>query len=303
MHLLILPKQKTKDILTSAIKRYEFKKGLPHEFEILDLRKLYNDFSASLTAPHRAGFYHLIWFKKGKPDHQVDFTSVQLKSNSLLFVNKDCVHRFDDSNIFDGKVILFTEEFFCKTKSDRNYLRSSILFNDLLSISSIHIPTANHLIVNIILEMEAEQQMSKDPFQSDILLNNLRNLLLLSERERRKQDFTELKKDANLEYVIKFRDLLEAQFVTTKRVGQFAALINITEKRLNQATKAVLGKTPKRLIDDRLMLESKRLLAHSAGSIKEIGFQLGFEEPTNFIKYFRNHQGSTPLEFRESFKR
>jgi hypothetical protein len=73
------------------------------------------------------------------------------------------------------------------------------------------------------------------------------------------------------------------------------------EKRLGQATSKVLGKTPKELINDRTLLEAKRLLVHGNQSIKEIGFYLGFEEPTNFIKYFRKHTDKTPVEFRESY--
>ena len=63
----------------------------------------------------------------------------------------------------------------------------------------------------------------------------------------------------------------------------------------------ILGSTPKKIIDDRIMLEAKRLLAHSSESVKEISYSLGFDEPTNFVKYFRKHHLSTPIEFRESF--
>jgi AraC family transcriptional regulator, transcriptional activator of pobA len=60
-----------------------------------------------------------------------------------------------------------------------------------------------------------------------------------------------------------------------------------------------LGKTPKEIIDDRILLEAKRILAHTTESIKEISYYLGFEEPTNFIKYFKKHASVTPTEFRE----
>nr|WP_246164293.1 helix-turn-helix domain-containing protein [Xanthovirga aplysinae] len=75
----------------------------------------------------------------------------------------------------------------------------------------------------------------------------------------------------------------------------------ITTKRLNKATSSVLGKSPKEIVGNRIILEAKRLLAYTNESIKEIGFHLGFEEPTNFIKYFRKHCNVTPFEFRENF--
>ena len=63
-----------------------------------------------------------------------------------------------------------------------------------------------------------------------------------------------------------------------------------------------LDKTPKQIIDERIVLESKRLLVHSSMAIKEVAYELGYDEPTNFVKYFRKHTALTPSEFREQFK-
>ena len=90
-------------------------------------------------------------------------------------------------------------------------------------------------------------------------------------------------------------------YITQKRVGFYCQELNITPKRLNKATSNIFGKTPKNIIDERVLLESKRLLAHTSESIKEISFSLGFEELTNFIKYFKKHTKKTPVEFREEF--
>jgi len=56
----------TLNLITETIK-HEFKAGLPHEFEIADLGKLYQEFPEILTTPFRTGFYHILWFKKGSP--------------------------------------------------------------------------------------------------------------------------------------------------------------------------------------------------------------------------------------------
>lgn len=147
--------------------------------------------------------------------------------------------------------------------------------------------------------MTDELQNDKDNSQADILQNLLHNFLLHSERERRKQNFTEIKKGVDLDYVMLFKDLLETGYKSHKQVNYYAKQIIITEKRLNQATTNVLGKTPKEIIDDRVLLEAKRILAHTNESVKEISYHLGFEEPTNFIKYFKKHSSITPIEFRE----
>ena len=287
--------------MKSDIKKYTFKQGLPQEFELVGIGQLYNNHSDTLTTPHRTGFYHILWFQKGNPTHLVDFNPVKIKPNTILFLNKDTVQRFDKKGGFDGKAILFTDNFFCKTETDTKYLRSSILFNDLFSVSQIQMGKTASLFADLFTLMEKELENEKDISQSDILKNLLHNFLLLSERERRKQDFTEIKKGADLDYVMLFKDLLETNYRKLKQVSNYAKKISVTEKRLNQATSKILDKSPKQMIDERVMLEAKRLLAHTNESVKEIGFDLGFDEPTNFIKYFRKHSHSTPVEFREQF--
>lgn len=286
--------------MTKDIIKYDFKAGLPQEFEIVDLATLYQDFKATLTTTHRAGFFHIIWFQQGSPTHLVDFNPIKIKPNTLLFLNKDTVQRFDDKSKFGGKAILFTDSFFCKTDADTKFLRNSILFNDLFTVSQFQVQKPSKLFAEILQQMKDELQNTKDDSQADILQNLLHNFLLHSERERRKQNFTEVKKGADLDYVMLFKDLLEAGYKNQKQVNYYAKEIIITERRLNQATTKVLGKSPKELIDDRVLLEAKRILAHTTESIKEIAYQLGFEEPTNFIKYFKKHSLLTPTEFREN---
>ena len=285
--------------MTTNIKKYDFKIGLPQEFEIVDIGVLYNNFKDTLTTTHRAGFYHIIWFQQGSPTHLVDFNPIKINCNTLLFLNKDTVQRFDDKIKFGGKAILFTDNFYCKTESDTKFLRNSILFNDLFSVSQIQVDNQFKLFADLLHQMPVELQNTKDNSQADILQNLLHNFLLYSERERRKQNFAVIKKDADFDYVMLFKDLLETSYKSQKQVNYYAKQIIITEKRLNQATTKVLGKTPKEIIDDRIILEAKRILAHTTESVKEIGYNLGFDEPTNFIKYFKKHSKFTPTEFRE----
>jgi len=281
------------------IKKYDFKSGLSQEFEILDLSILYTKAKSILTNPHRSGFYHIIWFQDCNVTHLVDFNQITIKPHSLLFLSKDIVHRFDDKEQLKGKIILFTDTFFCKTETDIRFLRKSILFNDLLSVSQIQIENQSELFKSLVQLMETELQMVTDDLQAAILQNFLHNFLLLSERELRNQNFTKIKKGADLDYVVLFKDLLEVNYKNQKQVNYYAKQLIISEKRLNLATTKVLGKSPKELIDERVLLEAKRILAHTTESIKEIAYQLGFEEPTNFIKYFKKHSSITPTEFRE----
>lgn len=287
--------------MNNRIIKYNFKPGLPQEFEILDMAQLHEEFSDELKIPHRTEFYQILWFQKGTHTHLVDFKSIEIIPNTLLFVNKNSVQSFNVKADFKGKIILFTDSFFCKTEADTKFLRNTILFNDLISISQISISGLNSVFKTVFRQLEMELDNSKDDYQSDILRNQLKNLLLHSERVRRKQDFIRIEKDADLDYALFLKRLLDDHYVAHKKVSFYCDKMNLTSKRLNKATTKIFGKTPKEIINDRVLLAAKRLLAHTNNSIKEIAFSLGFEEPTNFIKYFKKYTSKTPVEFRAEF--
>ena len=287
---------------SKEIKNYTFKSGATLQVEIIPLKTLTALNKEHLIIPHRTDFYHVFLIENCTPTHFVDFNPIKIKPYTLLFISKDRVHQFDRLLKYEGNVLIFTDDFFCTTDSDSKFLGSTVLFNDLTDKLNLQLDkkTFNQFI-GICNDINKELELPDDNSKHDILKNLLHTFLLLADREKRKHGFAEIKKGANLDYTLLFKDLVEKNFTTLKNVGTYAQKLHVSEKRLGQATAKVLGKTPKELINARTLLEAKRLLVHGNQSIKEIGFQLGFEEPTNFIKYFRKHANKTPVEFRESY--
>jgi AraC-like DNA-binding protein len=287
--------------MKETIKKIQFKEGLKLEFEIIDLSKIFQASKELMTMPHRAQFYHIIWIEKGKGTHFIDFTPVNFEENTLIFLPHNCVNKFDINGDYQGKIILFTDSFFCKNKHDIQFLNSSILYSNLYEIAKIKVnPQSSDLAIFMNL-METEYQRTQDNAQYHILHNLLHIFLLQAEREMRKQGFEELKPSASLDYLLLFKDLLEQNFRKEKSVNKYASELSISEKQLHKATTTLVDKTPKQVIDERIILEAKRLLVHSSQSIKELAYDLGYDEPTNFIKYFRKHTNTTPSEFREQY--
>jgi AraC family transcriptional regulator, transcriptional activator of pobA len=284
------------------IKKYTFKNGFPVEFEIVSFATLYENNRAALIVPHRTSFYHILLFKDDVKSHNVDFRPLKIKSGALVFFNKDVVQQFNN-NPAKGTAILFSADFFARTDKDLRALKGSVLFNDLFEIATIDTTTADPSILQLFKALEAEANKAFDGFQADILHNYLSNLLLYSEREYRRTSFRQVTKSDELDSTLQFKDLVEMHFRANRQVSFFIKKMNITEKRLNKATTKILGKTPKTVIDERVILECKRLLSYSSQSVKEIGYELGFDEPTNFIKYFKKHTAITPFEFRNNFKK
>jgi len=287
--------------MTESIKKYKFKDGLHLEFEILDLAQTFQSKKEMMTVPHRAQFYHIVWIEKGEGTHIVDFNPISLEDNTLVFIPSNSVNIFDKVGLYEGKAIVFTDSFFCKNKQDIQFLHASMLFSDLYPIAKLKLhPQASELKV-FFNAMETEFHSEPDSGQYSMLHNMLHIFLLQAEREMRKQGYEELKKSTNLDHLISFKELLEKKFREEKAVKNYAFELNLSEKQLHKACTSLLEKTPKRIIDERIILEAKRLLSHSNQSVKEIAYELGYDEPTNFIKYFRKHTNSTPSDFRDRY--
>lgn len=287
--------------MENIIQKYEFKEGLNLEFEILDLREVLSAKKSMMIVPHRAQFYHILWIEKAEGTHYVDFNPIALKDNTIICVPQNSVNMYDKLANYKGKAIVFTDRFFSKTKQDFQYLQSSILFSDLYPVAQFKInPLGSGL--NIVLNlMEQEFLKKKDAAHYHVLHNLLHVFLLQLEREMKNQGFEEIRPSVNLDYLMLFKDLLEENFRNEKSVNKYAADLSISEKQLNKACTIILDKKPKQIINERILLEAKRLLVHSNQSIKEIAYHLGYEEPTNFIKNFRKHTEITPSEFRERY--
>jgi len=287
--------------MDNEIKKLKFKRNADLQIEVLPLHTLTIVSKDHLITPHRTNFYHIFLFENCQPTHFVDFEPKIIEPYTLLFIDKDRVHQFDQLLQYEGQVLIFTEAFFCTSESDTKFLRSSILFNDLAGKPTIKLNKTDFEKFILICNSITDELGSPTDNSKHILLKNLlHNFLLLSEREKRKQGYTELKKGADLDYTLLFRDFLESNYTQLKSVSDYAQIICISEKRLGQATSKVLGKSPKEIINDRILLEAKRLLVHTNLSVKEIGQELGFKDPAYFVRYFKKNTETTPVEFRET---
>jgi AraC-like DNA-binding protein len=96
----------------------------------------------------------------------------------------------------------------------------------------------------------------------------------------------------------RFRAAVEADFARTRRVEEYAERMGYSVRTITRACLAATGRSAKQVIDDRVTLEAKRLLAASDAPIADIGRRLGFPEPTNFGRFFHREVGASPGAFR-----
>ena len=103
-----------------------------------------------------------------------------------------------------------------------------------------------------------------------------------------------------LDQLRRFEQLLDAHFQTHKSVRAYAGLLHLTANHLNVLCRQRLGKTASQLIHERVVTEARRLLRHSALPVGEVGYALGFDDPSYFGRYFRKYAGQSPEAFRQN---
>lgn len=281
-------------------------KGHQVEFEILALEDLLarkKRLSHSLEHPHRVQFHIILYITAGEGTHYVDFQSYAFSPGSLIFISQGQVHAFDVRPGIKGYLLLFTAEF----------LRKNLIHSDIVSFYRlynyhIHAPimqpgeTKGEAFHNIFKEIEREYSHPDLLAKDEILRLQLKVLLLKAERIKR----TVIAGQKNTEWFVlfgHFKEQLEKHYASTRSVKEYARMLKISPKHLNAICKSVSDITAKHSIDNFMTLEIKRVLATSERSVQEISYEFGFDEPTNFVKYFKKHTGQSPACFRNTYKK
>lgn len=282
------------------------KSNVEIEFEIFRLSSLFSrleKLTPPIDKPHSVGFYQIIYITEGRGLHYIDFQPYRFSTNSIFFVSKGQVHAFDISSKKEGFVILFTDEFLSKNMIHSDMLSMYRLYNYHLHDPVIRPEDTGGDMFNTIIDEMYREYLLEDNFAKEETLRLLLKLLLLrAERIKR----TQIQSEKNSEWFKKFSNFkvqLENRFTETRNAKDYADIIGISYKHLNEVCRSVTGSTAKTFIDHFIILEAKRLLAVTDNSSKELTYTLGFDEPTNFLKYFKKHTGESPSQFRKKIKK
>lgn len=156
----------------------------------------------------------------------------------------------------------------------------------------------------IFMQIEKEYHLPIDSYSQDVVLSGIDLLLTYCNRYYNRQFIT--RKTINNELLVKFDSLLEKSIQSSAANGlpnvtNLASQINLSPKYLSDCLKQLTGQTTQQIIHDRIIDHAKDILATTELTIKEIAFQLGFEQPQSFNKLFKSKLNQSPLEFRNSF--
>ena len=265
-------------------------------FSVADLRLRGKE---QVRVTHRYEFHTVVCVTQGTCTQIVDFKSISCKPGSLLMLRAGQAHNYGSDEDWDGWNLLFRPEFVLPASKTSHDLKLAIDFEKLpehLVLSGSELRKVTDLL----------QQMQEDAViaapQDDVntllryqLYTLLARLSMLQDRRQTQKPLTSVA----LQRFQQFQRLVDKHFAQWHQVADYANQLGCTEKSLARAVAAAAGTTAKAFITARINLEAKRLLLHLDMPVVTIADKLGFDEPTNFSKFFKREVACSPAEFRK----
>jgi AraC family transcriptional activator of pobA len=290
----------------SKISEYHLHKDLPEkrQFEVFSLKEYLKKNSPDTIRPHIHSFYQVLWFYEGEGAHFVDFKKYEVHPNTLFFIGKNQVHYFDEYLGYEGIMIHFNERFLVQNENDINFFLKYNLFNDPYQQPFCKISAQAEKDLNMLMSQINTELSKADGFgQLELLRSYLNAFLIFAHREKANLHLNKENKlhatDEKHLQLLRFIDLVESNYHGNLTISEYAALLNISSKTLTELTNKIIFKTPSMIIQERVMIEAQRLLTHSGLNVNQIGYKLGFEDPSYFVKYFKKYAKLSPGEFRK----
>lgn len=256
-------------------------------------------FGETVDVPHRHNYYTIIWSHNPSGKHIVDYKEFEMQPNDVFFVSPEQVHQVLHNKTPQGTVILFTCDFLSRNYVNPIFISNLNLFSDVSTSPPIKLGDES---VPVLLDLVSKMKevFSKDETFKFELLGAYLKVFLIECNKYALPPLSNLDQTVQSAMVIikNFKALLEIHFKSWHKVSNYAQELNISSDYLNNVIKSAVGKTAKDLIQQRIILEAKRLGLHTDYTTKEIAYQIGFRDPSHFSRFFKKEENIPFTDFR-----
>ncbi|WP_330441889.1 AraC family transcriptional regulator [Flavobacterium sp. C4GT6] len=250
----------------------------------------------------RGDFYTMFYVRSGEVVLQIDINKIKIKKGECAFIGINQVFKIENPSTFEVLVLRFEESFYCRHETDINFINNCYFFDNSKKLYKFKLDNATQISIEQDYKNLAEQcTQPYNEIEYMIAHNSIERLLLYCHEKAHSntpESFNQITNPEN-ELVHNYRQLIKENFKKQKQLKFYTEELNTSVKKLTDACKNIYGQSPKKLITEQTILEAKRLLIHSTMNIKEIAFELNFEEPSNFIRFFSKAVNMSPREYRE----
>lgn len=270
---------------------------LSENFSIRDVHRLFGgkDLEQEL---HRHDHYYILALQKGRGSHTIDFTDYKISDYSFFFMRPSQVHALTLKAGSTGYLIQFKADFYYPTDKASRHLLRRASHKTICKLDARNGKKLFPILASMLQEYTTQQEGYQNVIKAHLGI-------FFIELVRQRQDKKNTPNSDSIytqDRIEELMGLLETHLAQYKKVSDYAALLNLSPYQLNAITKATMGKTCSALIDEQLILESKRYLLSTANQVSQIAYQLGYEDASYFTRFFKKHTGYTPEAFRQHFR-
>lgn len=241
-----------------------------------------------------------LWNRNDKPiEFVVDDMVLELMPNQIVTVTYLQNVSFTKTDL-PLSAILFNREFYCISDHDSEVSCNGILFFGTQDLPIISIPEDQLRKFNIWFEVFLEEFSTPDNIQGDMLQMLLKRLIIMSTRLAKEQHIVKALNNDQVDTIRKFNYLVDIHYKTKRKVSDYAEMLFKSPKTLSNLFSIYNQRSPQQIILERLTLEAKRLIHFTDKQNQEIAFDLGFNDPAHFSRFFKKMTQKTPSEYREN---
>jgi len=249
----------------------------------------------------RHNYYSLIWVKQAAGKMRADFKEYDLLSNSLFAFSPYQPFVFLAEHL-QGIALHFHPDFFCIHKHQEEIACNGVLFNNIYEPPFIVVNESLSLALDNILGQIKNELQHPALAQHELLVSHLKIFLINCSRLKAEQTPNAVLYAAAAKepFILQnLKDAIEKNYKKKHSAGEYANELNISIKALARATKAYFNKTLTELISERIIIEAKRELYLTNKTVKEIAYDLGYEDEFYFSRFFKVNADISPQMYRD----
>ena len=250
-----------------------------------------------ITKPHKHDFYLIILFTQGSGKHFIDFEEYEIAPNTLFFLKPGQVHSWELSEDIEGYILFHDEEFLLLSPETERDIYQILAYS--LNHSPLYTLSNTEQFVSLYQNM-LEESVATKKYKRSYIMHLMGIMYIQMGRMMNTSEYASLPIKNN--YIRNLELLIDKNFKTWKTPSDYSAHLNISTAHLNSLSQNEFGKSTRQLINDRIILEAKRLLTYSNLQIKQVGDELNFNDISYFIRFFKKQTGDTPEKFRKAIQ-
>ncbi|KAF9659160.1 helix-turn-helix domain-containing protein [Tenacibaculum sp. ZH5_bin.1] len=266
---------------------------------IFSLQTVQFEESCVVNSPQQINQYKVFWIKEGTGKYNIDFKSYSFEDGVLLFLSPGQVFSVDSEKIKEAYQLSFTRDFYCIQTHDAEVSCNGVLFNNIYETPFVVPSEKETQKLDFILQNLKEEFELEETAQYDMLQSLLKQFIVYSVRIKKEKDV--VKESVETKLFKDFSLLVEQNFKKIHRVTGYAYRLGLSPKSLTKHLQKIGTETPSDFIKNRIITEAKRLLLYTDDSIKQVAFDLGFNDPAYFSRFFTKATGQSPKQFKRSY--